>query len=158
MPRLNRRQALAVALAGGAALTCLMTRRAAAGAFEPRMTVAKSPGCGCCAAWVDHMRAAGFDVETQDMPSGALAQHKARLGLRPELASCHTGLIAGYFVEGHVPASDVARLLETRPDALGLAVPGMPIGSPGMELGERRDAFDTLLALRDGSSAVFASH
>ncbi|WP_093255084.1 DUF411 domain-containing protein [Rubrimonas cliftonensis] len=155
---MNRRQTLAAILAGGAVLSGLVSRRAAAEIAERRLTVAKSPTCGCCSAWVDHMRAAGFEVETLDMTSGALAARKARLGLRPELASCHTGEIAGYFVEGHVPAADVARLLETRPEALGLTVPGMPFGSPGMEYGDRRDAFDTLLVMRDGSTAVFASH
>jgi len=83
---------------------------------------------------------------------------KARAGVTPDLSSCHTAFIDGYFVEGHVPAGDVERLLAERPDALGLTVPGMPIGSPGMEMGDQRDAYDTLLVLRDGSTAVFESH
>ena len=83
---------------------------------------------------------------------------KARAGITPELSSCHTAFIDGYFVEGHVPAGDVQRLLAERPDALGLTVPGMPIGSPGMEMGDQRDAYDTLLVLRDGSTEVFESH
>jgi hypothetical protein len=83
---------------------------------------------------------------------------KDRAGVTPELSSCHTAFIDGYFIEGHVPASDVQRLLSERPDALGLTVPGMPIGSPGMEIGNQRDAYDTLLVLLDGSTEVFESH
>lgn len=83
---------------------------------------------------------------------------KDRAGVTPEMSSCHTAFIDGYFVEGHVPASAVQRLLSERPDALGLTVPGMPIGSPGMEMGNQRDAYDTLLVLRDGSTEVFESH
>ncbi|SLN72949.1 hypothetical protein ROG8370_03552 [Roseovarius gaetbuli] len=83
---------------------------------------------------------------------------KEKAGITPELSSCHTGFIDGYVIEGHVPAADIQRLLVERPDALGLAVPGMPIGSPGMEMGNQRDAFDTLLLLRNGDTAVFESH
>src|SRR5690606_30903363 len=110
-----------------------------------RVEVWKSPSCGCCADWIAHMRAAGFDVQVHD--SGNVAA-RARLGLPARYGSCHTALVGGYVVEGHVPAADVARLLREKPAALGLAVPGMPVGSPGMdgpEYGGRRDPFDTLL-------------
>jgi hypothetical protein len=83
---------------------------------------------------------------------------QARVGVTPELSSCHTAFIDGYFIEGHVPASDVQRLFAERPDVLGLTVPGMPTGSPGMEMGNRRDGYDTLLVLRDGNIEIFQRH
>lgn len=127
-------------------------------ATQPLLEVARSPSCGCCGAWVDHMRAAGFAVAVTQMQDGVLHDLKMRLGLQPELWSCHTARIEGYLVEGHVPAKDVTRLLAEQPAALGLAVPGMPIGSPGMEMGERVDRYDTLLLRLDGGIAVFSSH
>ncbi len=122
------------------------------------MQVFKSPTCGCCSAWVTHVEDAGFVVETQDVSQDVLWAAKDRADITAELSSCHTGLIEGYVIEGHVPASDIQRLLAERPDAIGLTVPGMPIGSPGMEMGDQRDAFDTLLVLRDGNTVVFSSH
>lgn len=122
------------------------------------VTVAKSPTCGCCGGWVDHMRASGFEVSVQNFGDDQLSRLKQQIGLSPDQTSCHTAMIDGYFIEGHVPAEDVKRLLAERPDALGLAVPGMPIGSPGMEMGGRRDPFDTLLISAEGGSRVFASH
>lgn len=127
-------------------------------AASAQLKVYKSPTCGCCAAWVDHMVQAGFDVDTRDVGQDALWALKDRSGITPELSSCHTAFIDGYVVEGHVPAQDVQRLLASGPDALGLTVPGMPIGSPGMEMGDRRDAYNTLLILRDGMTEVFARH
>lgn len=120
------------------------------------MEVFKSPTCGCCAAWVEHMVRAGFDAVTHDLDQETLKIKKTNAGVTQELSSCHTAFITGYFIEGHVRARDVQRLLIKRPDALGLTVPGMPIGSPGMEMGNRRDAYDTLLVLGDGSTQVFA--
>ncbi len=127
-------------------------------AATPRLEVFKSPTCGCCSAWVAHMTDAGFAVEARDIDQDALWALKDQAGIAPELGSCHTGFVEGHVVEGHVPAADVRRLLEERPDALGLTVPGMPVGSPGMEMGDRREAFDTLLILRDGTAEVFARH
>ena len=95
----------------------------------PALLVHKQESCGCCGAWVEHMREAGFAVEVRNLED--VQPVKSRLGIPDGMASCHTGEIAGYFIEGHVPASDVKRLLEERPDAKGLALPGMPIGSPG---------------------------
>ena len=129
-----------------------------ASATQGQLEVFKTPTCGCCSAWVEHLIRAGFSVEARDVDHGTLAMLKVRAGLTPELSSCHTAFIDGYFVEGHVPAGDVQRLMYERPDALGLAVLGMPIGSPGMEMANQRDAYDTLLVFRDGSTAVFASH
>jgi len=120
-------------------------------ATPTRIEVFKSPTCGCCSAWIEHMLRAGFAVDARDVDQEALYALKARSGITPELASCHTAFVDGYFVEGHVPASDVQRLLTERPDANGLSV-------PGMEMGDRRDPYDTVLVLRDGTTEVFASH
>lgn len=127
-------------------------------ATPARIEVFKSPTCGCCSAWMEHMSRAGFSTDARDVDQDALYALKARSGITPELASCHTAFVDGYFVEGHVPARDVQRLLGERPDAIGLSVPGMPIGSPGMEMVNQREAFDTLLVLRDGSIEVFERH
>lgn len=118
----------------------------------------KDPSCGCCKDWVDHMQANGFQVTVHETGNNAV---RARLGLPQKLGSCHTALVGGYLVEGHVPASDVRALLQQKPKALGLAVPGMPVGSPGMDgavYGERRDPYDVLLVAHDGSTRVFKSY
>lgn len=108
------------------------------------MVVYKDPNCGCCAAWIDHVRAAGIEVEVRD--TSDMNQVKLQNGVSRNLSSCHTGLIDGYIVEGHVPAEDVLRMLQERPEIKGLAVPGMPIGSPGMEQGSPADydAYDVI--------------
>ena len=120
---------------------------------RPTMTVYKSATCGCCALWVEHMEGEGFDVETQDVTD--LTAVKDSLGIPRAAGSCHTGVVDGYVVEGHVPAAQVRRLLRDRPDALGLAVPGMPLGSPGMEQGDVRQPYDILLLTREGAASVF---
>ena len=119
-----------------------MARRNAAAA--PRMTVNKDPNCGCCAGWVEHVRTAGFDPMVNEVSD--LAPLKARLSIPPSLASCHTAQVDGYVIEGHVPASAIRRLLAERPEARGLAVPGMPVGSPGMEVpGSPEETYDVVL-------------
>ncbi|MHB1274229.1 MAG: DUF411 domain-containing protein [Rhodanobacter sp.] len=119
------------------------------------MAVFSDPSCGCCSAWVSYVRVHGFKVTVhQDQPMGAV---KARLAVSAAAASCHTALIDGYVIEGHVPVEDIRLLLAERPDARGLAVPGMPMGSPGMEMGAP-ERYDILLIGRDGSTRVFASH
>lgn len=130
----------------------------AAGALDlPGVTVYKSPTCGCCAAWVDHMRGAGFEVDVVDDPE-RLAEAKRRHAIGPGHTSCHTAEVGGYFVEGHVPASDVKRLLAEAPaDLAGLAVPGMPMGSPGME-GPRKDPYEVIAIHESGAAEVFARH
>ncbi|AVT02380.1 DUF411 domain-containing protein [Paracidovorax avenae] len=118
----------------------------------------KDPNCGCCKDWVDHMQANGFQATVHDTGNAAVRE---KLGLPQKLGSCHTALVGGYLVEGHVPAADVQRLLRDKPRALGLAVPGMPVGSPGMDgafYDGRRDAHDVLLVARDGSARVFTSY
>lgn len=144
-------------LAGTAAAAALPL--AAQKRTEPiALEVWKDASCGCCGDWITHMEKNGFKITVHDTGNNAV---RARLGLPTKYGSCHTALVGGYVVEGHVPASDVQRLLREKPQALGLAVPGMPIGSPGMDgavYGGRRDRYDTLLVSRDGSSRVFQSH
>jgi len=119
----------------------------------------KSPTCGCCGKWVEHLEANGFAVEAKNTSSAMLDRIKRQAGIEEKLASCHTGLIDGYAIEGHVPAEDIKRLLKERPDAIGLTVPNMPIGSPGMEQpGGETEPYDVLLVKKDGSAEVFARH
>jgi hypothetical protein len=138
-------------------LATILTLGAVPALAEP-IEVMKTPTCGCCGAWVEHMAANGFEPTVKDMPHGMLNQVKARLGITPATASCHTAIVEGYVIEGHVPASDVERLLAERPEAIGLAVPGMPIGSPGMEMGDEREIYDVVLIRPDGTTEVFATH
>ena len=120
-----------------------------------KVTVYKTPSCGCCGKWVDHMRDHGFEVETRDMQN--LSMIKSISGVQPAQQSCHTALVDGYVIEGHVPAQDVKRLLDEMPDIRGLAVPGMPMGSPGME-GPRQDRYQVITLEKDGGSRIFARH
>ena len=125
---------------------------------RPQVEVWKDPECGCCKDWVSHLEANGFQVKVHDSGN---AQARSRLGVPDKLGSCHTALIGGYALEGHVPARDIQRLLKERPKAVGLAVPGMPIGSPGMDgaaYGGRKDAYDVLLIQTDGSTRVYQSY
>lgn len=119
------------------------------------MVVYRSPTCGCCLGWVEHVREAGFRVRIEDRTD--LAPVKAELGVPADLASCHTARIGGYVIEGHVPAEDVRRLLAERPDVKGLAVPGMPEGSPGME-GPDPDPYAVVAFDGEGGREVFARH
>jgi hypothetical protein len=124
-------------------------------AATPTLEVWKDPNCGCCGEWVKHLEANGFRVKVNDTGNNAA---RARLGIPAALGSCHTAEVAGYAIEGHVPAADIKRLLAEKPSAVGLAVPGMPIGSPGMEQGSRRDPYDVLLVTKGGGTRVFQSH
>jgi len=155
----RRRQTLTL-LATLAATACLPALAAPA---RTPMEVWKDPNCGCCQDWVDLMEKAGFAVTVHDTGNSAV---RAKLGLPQRLGSCHTALVGGYLLEGHVPAADVRRLLKEKPKALGLAVPGMPVGSPGMdgpEYGGRKDPYDVLLVSKnavggDVRTKVFTSH
>lgn len=118
--------------------------------------VFKNPDCGCCSEWVRHLEAAGFAVKVTEVRDTAEA--RKRLGMPDRYGSCHTASVDGYVIEGHVPAKDIERLLKTRPAGVGLAVPGMPVGSPGMEMGGRVDPYDVLLVSRVGNASVFASY
>lgn len=130
---------------------------AATAATAASVVVYKSPLCGCCAKWVDHMRARGFAVTVRD--TADVTPVKTANGVTEQLASCHTALVGGYVVEGHVPAEDIQRLLRERPAVAGLAAPGMPAGSPGMEMpGMSGDRYDVVAFGRDGATRVYASH
>lgn len=132
--------------------TAAVSLPALALAAAPVIDVYKSESCGCCAAWVAHLQANGFvtRVTNVDNPS----DYRERGGIPNELGSCHTGMIQGYAIEGHVPAAEIKRLLAQKPKARGLAVPGMPLGSPGME-GPRKDPYDVLLVHANGKTSVF---
>lgn len=124
----------------------------------PLVEVWKSPTCGCCKDWIAHMQANGFRVKVNETGN---ADVRARLGIADKYGSCHTATVAGYAIEGHVPAGDVRRLLKERPKAIGLAAPGMPIGSPGMDGPEykgRKDPYDVLLLQASGGASVFQRH
>jgi hypothetical protein len=141
----------ALVLIAGTAFAGLSTQDA--GAVE--VTVYKSPTCGCCNKWITHMEGNGFEVNAHDLAD--LTQIKLEHGVSQELTSCHTALVDGYVIEGHVPAEDIQRLLEERPDVVGLAVPGMVMGSPGME-GATSEPYNVLTFDRDGNTTVFAKH
>jgi hypothetical protein len=140
------------------AILFVLTALSGAHAAAERAEIWHNPSCGCCIDWVRHLEANGFAPAVKSSTPGELAAVKQKLGIPDKVASCHTAEIGGYAVEGHVPASDIKRLLEEQPDAVGLAVPGMPIGSPGMEYGDVKEPYDVLLVKKDGSTEVFASH
>ncbi len=128
-------------------------------ATDQDIKVYKTPWCGCCTDWVEYLEREGFTTDVVDVDQGELNDIKQQVGLRQELASCHTAFIDGYVIEGHVPAEDIRTLLEQRPDGVrGIAVPGMPIGSPGMEQGDRRDPYHVVAFDADGNAAIFSSH
>jgi hypothetical protein len=118
----------------------------------------KSESCGCCASWVEYLAKNGFTPKAANVAAGELASIKAQAGISPRHQSCHTAKVSGYVIEGHVPAGDIKRLLTEKPDAVGLAVPGMPVGSPGMEAGDDKEPYEVLLIRRDGTTEVFAKH
>jgi hypothetical protein len=161
---MQRRQLLK-ALAGVTGLTGLSGTAFATPALAQTSTAAKTPlevwkdpDCGCCGDWVTHLEANGFAVRVYDNGNSAA---RTRLGVPAKLGSCHTALVAGYAIEGHVPAREIRRLLKDRPRAVGLSVPGMPVGSPGMDgaiYGNRRDPFDVLLIAKDGSTQVYQTY
>lgn len=154
--RLRRRELAALAL--GSFLPAWVFAQPVAKAWAPLIQVWKDPNCGCCKDWIAHMEKNGFRTQTLDTGNSAMRQ---RLGMPQKFGSCHTALVGGYVLEGHVPAREVLRLLQEKPTALGLAVPRMPVGSPGMdgpEYGGRKDPYDVLLVGKDGSSTVFQSY
>ncbi|WP_442881726.1 DUF411 domain-containing protein [Comamonas sp.] len=156
----TRRHALHLlaAAAGMAALPVMATKPA-----KTPMEVWKDPNCGCCKDWIEIMEKSGFDVKVHEVGNSAV---RAKLGLPAQYGSCHTALVGGYVVEGHVPAADVRKLLQEKPKALGITAPGMPVGSPGMdgpEYGGRKDPYDVLLITKNlmgnnVSARVFTSY
>ena len=123
----------------------------------PVITVYKSPTCGCCRGWVDHVKEAGFEVEVHDVAD--VNPYKDEAGVPSDARSCHTAVVGGYALEGHVPAETIKRLLAEKPAVAGLAVPGMPVGSPGMEVpGQAPDKYDVVTFTADGETAVYQSY
>nr|WP_315494348.1 DUF411 domain-containing protein [uncultured Rhodoferax sp.] len=150
-PTLSRRRVLAAGLATLALPVWAAKERT-------RIQVWKDPNCGCCKDWVAHLERAGFRVTVQDTGN---ADARKRLGIPEALGSCHTAEVAGYAIEGHVPAKDIQRLLREKPKALGLAVPGMPVGSPGMDgaiYQGRKDPYDVLLVAKGGATSIYQSY
>ena len=145
---MNRREALL--------LLAMLPATVSARAVPIAVHVFKNADCGCCGEWVKHLETAGFRVKVTNVTDTAAV--RSRLGMPDRYGSCHTATVEGYVLEGHVPATDVRRLIATRPAALGLAVPGMPVGSPGMEVGDRVDRYDVLLVPRIGDASVFARY
>jgi len=122
---------------------------------QTKITVYKDPSCGCCKNWIEHLKKHGYAVDAKDTPT--MAEVKRTLGVPDALTSCHTAVVNGYLIEGHVPAADIARLLKQKPKVVGLAVPGMPMGSPGME-GPTKQHYQVLSFDRNGKTKVFASY
>jgi hypothetical protein len=157
-PKLTRRgliQAMAAAAVASVASHNVMAQVTTG---KPKIEVWKDPNCGCCGDWVVHLENNGFEVKVNDIGNAAA---RSRLGVQVKYGSCHTALVGGYAIEGHVPAADILRLLKERPLAVGLAVPGMPVGSPGMDgevYGNRRDPYDVLLLAKNGEARVFNSY
>ncbi len=148
---LSRRQLLI--LASGYLVAASLA--ALAEGIYPDIHVVKNPQCGCCNAWIEILKDKGFNVTTEDRSGSFLTEFKIQSGVPNDMMSCHTAKIDGYFIEGHVDASDIKRLITDRPDALGLAVPAMPYGSPGMGPEEEREAYDVYIISADGTAAVF---
>ena len=145
-------------LVGGAALAASPPLRALAQGAGPAIHVMKDPSCGCCSAWIEILENDGFIVTTEASAGTLLMRYKLDNGIPQEMVSCHTGRVNGYMIERHVPVADIRRLLVERADAVGLAVPGMPYGSPGMGPESEREAYDVFLNQRDGSTEVFTSY
>jgi hypothetical protein len=127
-------------------------------AAAPNVVVYKSATCGCCKNWIAHLKANGFQVEANDVGDAQLRAVSTSAGVTDDLASCHTAKVGGYVVEGHVPAADIQRMLREKPVIAGIAAPGMPMGSPGMEQGGVKQPFDVIAFTKDGKKTVFAKH
>ena len=151
-----RTMALTVAFASLALTTAAVrTSPSDAPGKKPVITVYKDPGCGCCKSWIEHLRKHGYRVDAKDSPN--MTEIKRTLGVPTGLTACHTAMVNGYLIEGHVPAADIDRLLAQRPKVAGLAVPGMPAGSPGME-GAGAQRYQVLTFDKSGKTTVFANH
>jgi hypothetical protein len=148
---------MATTALGGAAMSTLWPRIAAAVPKPTSITVYKDPSCGCCKKWVEHLLANGFAPEVHDRSD--MQALKDSLGVPAALRSCHTAVVGTYVIEGHVPATDLTKLLASKPaKTLGVAVPGMPAGSPGMEMGGRADHYDVIAFAPGGATRIFARH
>ena len=150
----SRRRFLQFALL--TAITSVLSRAVFAASASQVVVAYRNPGCGCCEKWAEQMKTSGFDITMQD--DADLAARKSKLGVPDQLAGCHTALIGPFVFEGHVPPGDIIRFLAEKPDALGLAVPGMPVGSPGMEMGDSKEPYEVVMFKADGSSESYAKH
>jgi hypothetical protein len=149
--------ALSAVFVMGSLFAAAAQQKAAAPPALPRVTVYKTSSCGCCKLWVDHLKANGFDVQAMDVSSAEVRNVSKMAGLKDDDTSCHTAKVGNYIVEGHVPADDIKRMLKEQPAIAGLAAPGMPQGSPGMEQGSK-EPYDVIAFKKDGTSTVFAKH
>jgi hypothetical protein len=152
----QRTLTVAILAMTGFGFTVAAQQKPAAPAAE-KITVYKTSSCGCCKLWVDHLKANGFDVQAMDVSAGDVRAVSKAAGLKEEDTSCHTAKIGNYTVEGHVPAADIKRMLKEKPAIAGIAAPGMPQGSPGMEQGSK-EAYDVIAFTKDGKSTVYAKH
>lgn len=146
---------VALAMAGLGLGAAAQQKPAAAPA--QKVTVYKTSSCGCCRLWVDHLKANGFDVQSMDVSAEQVRSVSKAAGLKDDDVSCHTAKVGNYIVEGHVPADDIKRMLKEKPAIAGIAAPGMPQGSPGMEQG-RKEAYDVVAFTKDGKTTVYAKH
>lgn len=145
-------------LIGSVALLTAQPLWAQSRGVRPAIHVLKDPNCGCCSAWIEILENDGFAVTTERSLGTLLMRYKMENGIPQEMMSCHTARVEGYMIEGHVPVADIRRLLDERPDAVGLAVPGMPYGSPGMGPESDREAYDVYLVHRDGTTEQYSSY
>ncbi len=150
-----RRDVLNVLMFGWA-LPPLLAANAFASANGIVIKSYRNPGCGCCGKWAEMLKAAGFDVTMED--DADLVGRRKAAGVPDDLAGCHLAMMGDYVIEGHVPLREIERLLTEKPAVLGIAVPGMPMGSPGMEMGDSRDAYDVVAFKADGSRTVYATY
>lgn len=145
-------------LISGTALLAASPLRTLAQSSGPAIHVLKDPDCGCCTAWIEILENEGFAVTVEPSVGAELMRYKTANGIPEALASCHTARINGYMIEGHVPVADIRRLLDERPDAVGLAVPGMPYGSPGMGPESERESYNVFLIRRDGAAEPYSRY
>jgi hypothetical protein len=148
--------AVAIAMAGFGIGAAAQQKPAATAA--QKVTVYKTSSCGCCRLWVDHLKASGFDVQAMDVSAADVRAVSKAAGLPDDGVSCHTAKVGNYVVEGHVPASDIKRMLKEKPAIAGIAAPGMPMGSPGMEQGGAKEAYDVVSFTKDGKMTVYSKH
>jgi len=149
------RVTIAVMVAAGVSFGVAAQQKTAAAA--QKVTVYKTSSCGCCRLWVDHMKASGFDVQAMDVSAEQVRAVSKAAGLKDDDVSCHTAKVGNYIVEGHVPADDIKRMLKEKPAIAGIAAPGMPQGSPGMEQGSK-EPYDVVAFTKDGKTTVYAKH
>lgn len=143
-------------LFASALLAGSLNTRAEEAGKPAEMTVYRSPTCGCCGKWLDHVNQKSFNIK--DVISDDMQAIKEKYGVPEKLASCHTAVVDGYVIEGHVPVADIQKLLQTKPKVLGIAAPGMPMGSPGMEMGSQKQDYQVMSFDKDGNVQVFATH